>query len=225
MRLYYWIFILAVLLFFWGGWQVYERYFVWEGESAEAFEALMIRQMSNIKAACRKAEIEPRLLVSVLYAERRSNINRLDDYEGLFAHLGSNTSMGIAQIRIDTARWILETVADSSHAYGLPVRFWRRLPEASGRYDLIRLLEADSTNLLLAALHIRQILSRWDAAGFGLADRPDIVTTLYSYGLYQRSSGLELTPHAEPKSNELGRRAEKFYRSGQLLEYFPLSNQ
>jgi len=220
MKLFNLFFFIVIGFLCWGSWTVYERFFVLPGESEEDFVRLMNKKRNHILDACSKMDLDPRLLVSVLYAERRSNINMLDDYEDMFAYLGNNTSIGLGQIRLDTAKWILEKATDSTHVYGLPAKCRTFIPKAVGRYQLQSLLQSDSTNVLLTAIHLKQILLRWERAGYPLDNRPDIVATLYTYGLYDRETGQELAPHANPVSNTLGMLASRFYTSNTLINLF-----
>ena len=57
--------------------------------------------------------------------------------------------------------------------------------------------------------------AQWKAAGFPIDDRPEILATLYNLG-YERSR-----PHANPKSNDFGRRVDAFMKSADALALFP----
>lgn len=208
-------------LFIWGGWSLYREHFVFGGQEEEVAQKALSEKAHIIHDAARKVEIDARLLACIIYTELRLNVNQLDSYERVFASLGYNTSIGLAQIRIETARWIVDNVTDSLSLYSLDPRYHFWLPTYETRADIIALLENDSTNCLLAAFHLKQIMTRWQEAGFDIGHRPDIMATLYSYGLFRRDDGSEIVPHGHPRSNFFGKVAAGFFNSGKLRGDFP----
>ncbi|MDZ7400142.1 MAG: hypothetical protein ONB37_08275 [candidate division KSB1 bacterium] len=68
---------------------------------------------------------------------------------------------------------------------------------------------------------MRQIIQRWRRAGYDISSRPEIIATLYSYGLLHRETGQELVPHGQPRSNFLGEVARRFYESNKLTRNYP----
>ncbi len=156
----------------------------------------------------------------MIYAEWRLNVNVLDTYENIFASLGNNTSMGLAQIRIATAKWIFDTVPDSNSNYFLGLKYYKLLPKYEKREDIVKFLENDSTNCILAAFHLRQIIERWKKAQFDISNRPEIIATLYSYGLFDRDDGTEIVPHEKPRSNLFGKIAADFFYSKKMRGIF-----
>lgn len=214
------IFTIIIFIFIYGGWRIYDSNFRLAGESETDFREHIIKQEKTIKKICSYLKFNPRLLVAVLYAERRSNINLMDDYEAIFAYLGNNTSIGLGQIRVETARWILRTVTDSTSLYCLPEEFRDHLPDIRGRRQVIEMLLNDSLNIVMTAYHIKQILHRWESAGFPLEKRPDILTTLYTYGLYNRHNGRELVPGDSAISNSLGKVALELFNSNKYANVF-----
>jgi len=199
-----------------GGWYLYQSHFVFRGEEEEVVRKKLSDNAFFINDASQKLDVDPRLLASVIYAESRVNVNLLDSFEREYASLGNNTSIGLAQIRINTAKWIMDTVRDTSSVYSLDSQYDKWVPSYNTREDIIKLLENDSTNCLLAAIHLKQIIQRWHRSGYDIENRPDIVMTLYSYGLFRRENGSEIIPHANPRSNFLGKVAANFFNSNQL---------
>lgn len=214
--------MLAVIIFVSAaaGWHIYQNHFVFQGESEQVVCKKLVENARFINDAAEKLEISSRLLASVIYAERRVNVNLLDSFESAYASLGNNTSIGLAQIRVNTAKWIMASAVDSSSSYVLESNYQACVPKYSSHNDVISLLKNDSVNCLLAAIHIKQILQRWRDAGVDINTRADIITTLYSYGLYRREDGSEIVPHSQPRSNFLGNFAKQFYFSGKMREVF-----
>jgi hypothetical protein len=210
------LFVIAI-----GGWYLYREHFIFRGQDEEIVRKMLADKANFINDAAKKLDIDQRLLASVIYTELRVNVNLLDSFERVFASLGNNTSIGLAQIRINTAKWIIDTVKDSNSYYFLESQYHKWLPKYERREDIVKLLENDSTNCLLAAFHLRQIITRWEHAGFDLWDRPDIVATLYSYGLFRRDDNSEIVPHAKPRSNFFGKVAADFFYSGKMRSNFP----
>ena len=212
--------IAFIFILVFGGWYLYREHFIFRGQNEEIVRSTIEKKSYFIINAAKKLDINPRLLASVIYAEWRLNVNLLDSYEKLFASLGNNTSIGLAQIRIATAKWIIDTVPDSSSYYFLGSQYYKLLPKYERREDIVKLLENDSTNCLLAAFHLRQIIERWKNAQFDISNRPDIIATLYSYGLFNRENGAEIIPHAKPRSNLFGKIANNFFYSEKMREIF-----
>ncbi|MDW7679742.1 MAG: hypothetical protein SCK70_04210, partial [bacterium] len=129
--------------------------------------------------------------------------------------------IGLAQIRVNTAKWIIDTAKDTSSDYFIERQYHRWLPNYKSDAEVIRLLKQDSTNCILAAFHIRQIIQRWKKGGFDISSRPEIITTLYTYGLVNRDTGDEIIPHGKPKSNFLGEVAKRFCDSHKLTNEYP----
>ncbi|MDP4117003.1 MAG: hypothetical protein Q8903_12760, partial [Bacteroidota bacterium] len=86
---------------------------------------------------------------------------------------------------------------------------------SKSKSEVISKLNDDRTNILYAAAYIRIILSLWSKSGFPLNNRPDIVGTLYSAGIFD-ATGEERPPNNNPKPNNFGMVAKLFYKYGKL---------
>lgn len=220
MKIHFFIVLICILGI--GGFLIYHKYFVFTGEAENVVRNELTQKSGLIRQCAEKLEISPRLLASVIYTEKRMNVTLVDAFEVLYADLGANSSIGLAQIRLTTGKWIIDNAKDSVSNYFIAKRYHRWLPAYRNQADLIRLLKQDSTNCLLAAFHIKQIVQRWQKGGYDLSKRPDIIATLYTYGFINRETGEEIAPHANPKSNFLGKVANDFYESSKLSEVYPL---
>lgn len=221
MKKYFYFLIFSLILLGVGTFHIYNKYFVFTGENEYKILKELHEKSEIIQNSAEKLEISPRLLASIIYTEKRINITLVDSYEDIYAYLGANSSIGLAQIRLNTGKWIIDSVKDSTSDYYIEKRYHHWLPVYPGRSDLIRLLKQDTPNCILAAFHIKQIIRRWQKDGYDISQRPDIVVTLYTYGLTDRETGKEITPHENPKSNFLGTIAINFYKSSKLQNEFP----
>jgi hypothetical protein len=98
--------------------------------------------------------------------------------------------------------------------------------ENTVRFDRI----TDTTNTyysyLYAGLFMREVIAQWQAAGYDISNRPDVLSTLYNLG-FNKS-----IPKADPEAGgapitvngtqyNFGELGYEFYYSGELLEEFP----
>jgi phosphoglycerol transferase MdoB-like AlkP superfamily enzyme len=74
--------------------------------------------------------------------------------------------------------------------------------------ELLSKLSKDSLNIIYAAAYIRIIQSRWKKEGFSINEKPEIIGTLYSTGLFY-NNGEERIPGKNPKSNFFGDKVKK----------------
>jgi len=124
------------------------------------------------------------------------------------AESGYNSSIGFCQIKMKTAYWIEMQLSDSISEF-YPGKPYRNIFTISkSPREIIKKLQNDSLNIHYAAAYIKIIQKYWQKAGFPIADRPDILGTLYSTGLYN-SKGEIRRPNKNPKSNTFGKKALK----------------
>jgi hypothetical protein len=79
---------------------------------------------------------------------------------------------------------------------------------------------------LYAGLYLREVETQWKSAGFDIASRPEILSTLYNIGFANskpngnpQSGGAEIILNGEVYS--FGKLAAEFYNSDELLTEFP----
>lgn len=165
-------------------------------EPEKTLEKLKLNR-ALIENACLKTGVSPEYLEAVIYVERTENFTWEDDaVDELLARSGLNSSIGFCQVKIKTAYFIEKTL---NQPY-LPVSF---SPD-----ELIIKLQNDSLNILYAAGYLKLMINRWSVAGFDISNRPDILGTLYSAGLYYRD-GRERKPNQNPKPNEFGKKVNE----------------
>lgn len=159
-----------------------------------------------IEDAAQKFAVNPSYLSAIIYVERTSNYDWTDDaWDIALAQSGKNSSIGFTQVKLKTAYFIERQLHDPASIF-YPGQLYENILQVSQNPDeLIEKLKNDKLNILYAAAYLRLMQSRWDQAGFPIDQRPDILGTLYSAGLFN-NDGTERQPHAHPKSNEFGKK-------------------
>ena len=178
-------------------------------------------ESENITNSASIFKLSPRLLASVIYADRRMNYNLLDHtLDKTLALQGRDNSIGTAQIRVSTAIWIEENIHNPDSQYYIGKEFEKFIPKSSFRIEVIENLSKPDQNLLYAAAYTSMIIHRWEKSGFSIIDKPEIVATLYNIGPIKKD-GSERLLHSNPSANEYGYVALDFYRSDLLRDIFP----
>lgn len=187
--------------------------FVFASDKEERVVNEMAEHQEFICSGARAFGISPRLVASVIYAERFLNYNWEDDLlDGFFAESGYNSSIGFAQIKVTTAFWIEKGVHNTRSLYYLGNDIECRITRSTSRPELIHRLLNDSINILYCCAYLAMIERRWENAKVLFSERTEtgILATLYSLGVI-RFDGTERTPHANPQMNHFGETAQRFY--------------
>jgi hypothetical protein len=162
----------------------------------------VIPQRANILDSADRFKIDPYLLGAILIDE----IAQLNPFEDILDALGvkiigSNTSVGIAQIKTDTANSIIAKGLYNPNPDDLALPF-KKL-DKTAREHLYTYLIDPRHCIFFAGAYIRSIIDYW-TSNVDLAKRSDIVGTLYSQGYGK--------PKPNPETNERGVQiATEFY--------------
>ncbi len=166
-----------------------------------------------IKKASGLFNIDFRILCSIIYSERTLNFDWEDEaLDIIIAKSGLNSSIGFCQIKIKTAYWIENQLSDTTSVYYPCNNYQRIISISTSKNEIIKKLDNDTINILYAAAYLRIIISRWMKENILISDRPDILGTLYSTGLFY-SDGSERCPNNKPKSNDFGKRVIEVYHN------------
>lgn len=178
----------------------------WKVLTADVKEK-MIPQRANILASADKFKIDPYLLGAILIDEiAQSNpIEEILDVLGVKI-VGGNTSVGIAQVKTDTANSIIAQGLYNPNPDDSVLPF-KKMNKAA-REHLYTYLVDSKHCIFFAGAYIRSIINYW-ASNVDLSKRPDIIGTLYSQGYGK--------PKLHPEANERGTQI--------ATEFYSLANQ
>lgn len=155
----------------------------------------------HIMKASEIFEINASILASIIYSERTLNFNWDDEvFVEYLAEIGYNSSIGFCQIKIKTAFFIemkMNQDKENKAKYGSHIKL------SKTKKDLIEKLYIDSINITYAAAYVKLIEDYWSKKKFPIRNKPEIIGTLYSIGLFNKY-GIFRAPHFFPKPNLFG---------------------
>lgn len=213
------------------------------------FSAIIKADKKAIDSVSRLTGVESRLIVMCLVGEQMRMFNsgreQFKKYVVPFNHiiLPTNRGYGVTGILQHTALKIESNLFDKSSSFYAGDYFQKcvnvndSFPElvndtiAAHKYKTIqRLIKGGDHyySYLYTAFFLRQFQAHWERNGFTLANRPEILGTLYNLG-YQKSK-----PKKNPevggsnfkvggKPYTFGGLCYEFYYSGELQDLFPLT--
>ena len=160
-----------------------------------------------IESASKYFEINPKYLKAIIYVERTLNYDWEDDALDIpLAEGGVNSSIGFCQVKMKTAYWIEVQLSDSKSSYFPGKKYSGCLKMSKSPEEIIKKLQSDSLNIYYAAAYLRIMQSRWSKANCSLDDKPEILGTLYSTGLFH-IDGTERKPRKNSEANSFGKKA------------------
>lgn len=165
-----------------------------------------IKQRDELfRYASSRFDITPQYLKAIVFVERILNYDWSDDaLDVIFASAGRNSSIGFCQVKIKTAYWIEKQLTDSTSSFFAGKEYSDLLTVSDSPAELMRKLVNDSLNILYAAGYLRIIQTYWEKAGFPINDRPDILGTLYSTGMFHPNGEIRKS-NKNPQPNEFGK--------------------
>ena len=167
-----------------------------------AVKEKLVPQRTNIFAAAKTFEIDPYFLGALLIDEiaRLKPFEEITDALGPYV-LGTDTTVGVAQVRISTANSLIKKGAYNPNPEDAKLPF-KKLTH----FDCIHLfnyLIQPKHNIFFAAAFIRSLINEWNKK-IDLVKRPEIIETLYHRGY--------VAPHSDPAPDERGNQiAEEFH--------------
>lgn len=165
-------------------------------------------RISLIRQASAIFNIDYKILSAIIYVERTLNFDWRDDaLDVIIAEAGLNSSIGFCQVKLKTAYWIEKQLNKTVSIYYLGKQYEVILQISKSPEELITKLSNDSLNILYGSAYIRIIQSRWEKGNFTIDDKPEIIGTLYSTGLFYRD-GTERKPRANPLANNFGEKVK-----------------
>lgn len=195
-----------------------------EGISQGRAEEVLRANRRFVVQAAETFSISPRLLASVIYAEQSLNVSPGEIIlDHVLAKSGYNSSMGIAQIKVNTARWIELQLVDEQGEFFLGNDLRKSIGVSDNDAEIIDKLENPKTNFLYAAAYLAMIEKLWrDSLSLETlkSTSQGIKATLYSLGLL-RPDGAVRQPHSDAQLNRFGSTAKAFFDSILLRKEFP----
>ncbi len=186
--------------------------FVTDGlaENPDTTYQKIVKHAALIQSAAKHFKVNPATLSAIIYTERTLNYDWCDEKFDvvLFEELGLNSSIGFCQIKIKTAFFIEHQFTNPNERYYPGEKFSGLLKLSMSKKQLLNKIVQDSLNICYAAAYLRMMQCRWTKANSPIDDRPDILGTLYSTGLYH-DDGSERSPHDNPKFNPFGKRVKE----------------
>ncbi len=210
-----------------------------QGEEWMVLKTAIAKDTPTINRAATVVGISPRLIVSVLIVEQlRLFYSEREIFKSVFAPLKilgnqSQFSWGVMGIKQNTAIQIEDNLTDANSPWYLGPTYAHALdyPATTTDKDAERFARlADEHDryysYLYGAFALAELSAQWKKYGVPLADRPEILATLFNIG-FQNSR-----PHADPQSGgaaivigdttySFGDLAGRFYYSDELIDEFP----
>jgi hypothetical protein len=218
--------------------QTLETKALWnQGEEWLTFKNAITKDLTILKRVEGETGVSSRLIVSMIAVEQlRLFYSEREVFKQVFAPLkllGNQTqfSWGIAGIKEETAKQIETHLKDKTSSYYLGETYETYLDFKTNNTDQERFERiTDSRNryfaYLYTALYLKQFITSWQKAGFDIAEKPEILATLYNIGFANskpnadpKVGGAEIEINNTPYS--FGRLGGEIYNSNELLEYFP----
>lgn len=217
--------------------KVYEKFPLAHTPEWIAFRQAVAKDKKIIDDISKKTGVPSRLLVAILVPEqmRLFHSNR-PIFKRAFEPLkilGSQSqfSWGLFGIKDETARATEEHLINKASPFYLGQAFEHTLDFTTADTDQERFQRIIDEHdhyysYLYTALFVMQIEKQWGEAGSPIANRPEIVATLWNLG-FEKSK-----PNKDPKSGgaeieingvtySFGSLAKSFYYSDELIELFP----
>jgi hypothetical protein len=212
--------------------------FAWMNtEDWDTFKGATVKDKDVIARVAQETGVEPRLIVAQLVAEqlRLFNSDRAV-YKRFFAPLkmlGSETkfSLGVTGVKEETAIKIESNLRDINSPFYLGAQYehlldFKKSDIATERYDRITNEHDHYYAYLYTALYLKEIMQQWGGAGFDIAHRPEILSTLFNIGFAHSK------PNADPETGgamieiagekySFGSLGYEFYYSGEMMDEFP----
>ena len=187
----------------------------------------------------KETSIKSRLLISILFVEQmRLYTSDRELFKKVFEPLKllgvqSQFSWGVLGLKQDTLIQIENNLKNPKSPYYLGLNYEKILDfststtnQDSERFTRVTDEHNHYYTYLYAALFIKQIEKQWQTAGFDIANKPEILATLYNIGFTNSKpksdpqvGGAEININNTQYS--FGGLAYEFYYSDELLDIFP----
>lgn len=154
---------------------------------------------SNILGAATQYGVDPAIVAGVIYAEQVLNVDKMDYYTDWLGYYGVNTSVGIGQVRIKTAKMLDKkkyVVIKNHYIFNVYV-----LKVGNSNSDVYDRLIWNDINIIYVTAYLKYMQDVWKKDYKKIASSPDILGTLYNIG--------KTESHSNPKANSFGKYVKK----------------
>ena len=176
--------------------------------SKEEADKIIRDNSQNIKDAASKFGVNPAILAATIYAEQRLNVDWKDDItDSIGGFYGINTSIGVAQVRVSTAKFLedqgymTKTKAEDG-GWNIPGIGFVNGTETMARS---KKLEEPAMCILYAAAYLKYFQDTWKSSYSEIDGRTAILATLYNLG-HEKTK-----PNSNPQPNKFGNFAKESY--------------
>lgn len=216
-----------------------QNIFPWGNDEIwQTLQKAVIKDKADIIKASQQADIDPRMLVAVMFVEQ----NRVYRTEREFVKstllpfsllsTGSNTSLGTMNIKPQTAKEIEDHLTNPASEYYPGDQYKHLLDFSIIDHDQERIKRLTNYknryySYLYGALYLKEYEKQWERAGFLILNRPEILGTLFNIGF--KHSHPKASPQVGGSTIDIkgvhytfGSLAYEFYYSGILGNEFPI---
>lgn len=164
------------------------------------------KNLVYITEASHLFDIKAEYLMAIVYIERTLNVN-WQDYalDIVLAKSGYSSSIGFCQVKLKTAYFIKKALFDTTSIFYPGAKYNKIIPVSKTPEEIITKLSIDSLNIYYAAAYLRIVQNFWKLAGHNIDEKPGILGTLYSIGLYDQNGHVR-KPNSNPKLNNFGKK-------------------
>ncbi len=176
--------------------------------SKKAADRVITDNSQFIINAAAEFGVNPGILAATIYAEQRLNVNWIDDAtDGIGGFYGIDTSIGVAQVKVSTAKFLEEqgymlSITAADGGWNIPIIGFVNGTETMAR---AKMLENPEISIRYAAAYCAYIQDIWKNSYPEISGRTAIVATVYNLG-HEKTS-----PNANPKPNNFGTFARDNY--------------
>ena len=218
-----------------------ESIFQWQNSKEwHTIARAMVKDADVIHEISAKTGVSSRLIASITIVEQlRLYHTQRELFEKFFKPLdilanATKSAWGVMGIKEKTATSVESNLKNSSSVFYLGPTYehvldFTNADIAGQRFARLTDEHNHTYSYLYGALYLRQIMHQWEAAGYSIVDRPEILATLFNVGF--RNSSPKPNPEVGGSTLSIngveytfGGLAYEFYYSGTLYQEFPLSD-
>lgn len=203
-----------------------------------ALHDALVKDKDIIQKASADSGVPARTIVSSVISEqfRFFTANR-ESFKRYFEPLkilgnGTKFSYGVAGVKIETAQQIENNLKDPTSPFYLGVEYEHTFNYTTPDPDAERLARLTNTtdhyySYFYTAIFLKEIMHQWENAGYPIADRPEVLATLFNLGF--NKSVPKVNPEVggstitiNDRDYTFGGLSYEFYYSGELSDIFPI---